>query len=124
MSNMNKTKGLNKAAKEKRENTILLVKSSLVKMEQESIPINFLSVYKFTGVSRSWLYQEPTIKAMILAAKQQDNNCFMQDQAIKIRAQQKQIDTLTKQNKHLRKRIDELSKQLEVAYGELFKQGK
>lgn len=51
-------------------------------MEKESIPINFLSVYKFTGVSRSWLYKEPAIKSRIEEAKERINNQLMRDQAI------------------------------------------
>lgn len=38
-------------------------------MEIENILINFLSVFKFTGVSRSWLYKEPQIRELILKAK-------------------------------------------------------
>lgn len=84
------------------------------------IPINFLSVFNFTGVARSWLYKEPTICGLIKNAKGKSNNKLMQNQAVKLKAKDKQIEILSKQNKLLRKQIDELRHQLEVAYGELY----
>ena len=121
MSTKRNTEGMNKAALQKKIDTINQVKEALITMEKESIPINVLSVYKFTGVSRSWLYKEPSIKDIILKIKDQSNNRFMQDQAIKLKSQERKIEILTKQNKSLRKNIDELKQQLEVAYGELYK---
>lgn len=88
----------------------------------ERIPINFLSVFKFTGVSRSWLYKEPTVRDLILKAKDHANNCLMQNQAIQIKTKDREIEILTKQNKMLRKQIDELRQQLEVAYAAIYKQ--
>ena len=123
MNNKRNTDGMNKAAKQKRVDTIKQVKDALKIMEKESIPINFLSVYKFTGVSRSWLYKESAIKELILKEKSSLNNKCMQDQAIKIKSQGREIEILTKQNKNLRKTIEELRQQLEVAYGEIYKQG-
>ena len=90
-------------------------------MEKENIPINFLSVFKFTGVSRSWLYKEPTIKDLILKAKDQSNNRLILDQAIQLNKKGQEIEILTKQNKMLRKQIEELRHQLEVAYAEIYK---
>ena len=45
----------------------------------------------------------------------------MQDQAVKLKATQREVDILSKQNKHLRQQIEELRKQLEVAYAEFYK---
>ena len=123
MNNKRNTDGMNKAAKQKRADTIKQVKDALTIMEKESIPINFLSVYKFTGVSRSWLYKESAIKGLILKEKSPLNNKLMQDQAVKIKSLGHEIEILTKQNKNLRKTVEELRQQLEVAYGEIYKQG-
>lgn len=49
------------------------------------------------------------------------NNHYMQNQAAMLSKKDKEIDILTKQNKHLRQQIEELNKQLEVAYASLYK---
>lgn len=115
------TEGIVKASKEKKIETIQKVIEALDLMEKESIPINFLSVYKFTGVSRSWLYKESAIKSRIEKAKERVNNQFMRDQAIQLKVKEKEIEILSKQNKMLRKQIDELRKQLEVSYAAIYK---
>ncbi len=119
----NKTHGLNEASQRKQEDTIKRVMDGLKIMEKESIPINFLSVFKFTGVARSWLYKEPTIREIIKKAKNHSNNRLMQDQALQLQTKNREIDILAKKNKLLRKQIDELRQQLEVAYAALYKQG-
>ena len=121
--NLKKTEGIIKASKDKKVETIQRVLEAITLMEKESIPINFLSVYKFTGVSRSWLYKEPAIKSQIENAKEPINNQLMRDQAIRLKAKEKEIEVLTKQNKILRNQIDELRKQLEVSYANIYKQG-
>lgn len=119
---LSKTKGLNEASQKKRTDTILRVMEALQVMEKESIPINFLSVFNFTGVARSWLYKEPTVCEMIRNAKGKSNNQLMRDQAAKLRTKDKQIEILSKQNKMLRKQIEELRQQLEVSYAAIYKQ--
>lgn len=116
MSNkLSKSQGMNEAAQKKRTDTIKKVMEALKIMENESIPINFLSVFNFTGVARSWLYKEPTICEFIKNAKGMSNNQLMRDQAVQLKTKDKQIEILTKQNKTLRKQIDDLRQQLEVA---------
>jgi predicted RNase H-like nuclease len=118
----NKTHGLNAASQRKHEDTLKRVMDALKIMEKESIPINFLSVFKFTGVARSWLYKEPSIREIIKKAKNYSNNRLMQDQALQLQTKNREIDILAKQNKLLRKQIDELRQQLEVAYAAFYKQ--
>ena len=122
MTNKSKTEGMNKASLQKRADTLQCVLEALKTMEKENIPINFLSVFKFTGVSRSWLYKDPMIKELILKAKDQKNNRLIQDQAIQLKKKEQEIEILTKQNKTLRKQIEELRQQLEVAYAAIYKQ--
>ena len=55
-------------------------------------------------------------------AKDHSNNRLMQDQAIQLKTKDREIEILTKQNKMLRKQIDELRQQLEVAYAAIYKQ--
>jgi hypothetical protein len=122
INNSKNTEGMNIASLQKRADTLQRVMDALKTMEIEEIPINFLSVFKFTGVSRSWLYKEPMVRDLIIKAKNHANNCLMQNQAIQIKAKDREIEILTKQNKMLRKQIDELRQQLEVAYAAIYKQ--
>jgi hypothetical protein len=117
-----RSQGMNEAAQKKRTDTIAKVMEALKIMENESIPINFLSVYNFTGVARSWLYKESAICELIKSAKGKINNQLMRDQAVQLNAKDKKIEILIKQNKLLRKQIDELRLQLEVAYAAIYKQ--
>lgn len=124
MSDKKNIQALNNASQKKRDDTIDRVMNALKIMEKEGISINFLSVSKFTGVARSWLYKEAIIKEIIKQAKTPSNNQLMQDQAVKLKAKQREVDILLKQNKHLRQQIEELRKQLEVAYAEFYKNGR
>ena len=113
---------MKEASQKKRADTMQRVMDALKIMDQESIPINFLSVSNFTGVARSWLYKEPAIMEIIKKSKRQSNNQLMQDQAVKLKANAREIEVLSKQNKMLRVQIDELRQQLEVAYAAVYKQ--
>lgn len=119
---LSKIQGMKDASQKKRMDTISKVMAALKIMEQESLSINFLSVFNFTGVARSWLYKEPTIRELIKNAKGKNNNQVLRDQAVKLKAKDKQIEILSKQNKMLRKQIDELRQQLEVAYATIYQQ--
>ena len=122
MSNLSpNTEGIKEAAQKKRIETIEKVLIALKTMETESIPINFNSVSNFTGVTKAWLYKQEEMKALIKQAKGKTNNLLMQDQAVQIKAKDREIGILTKQNKLLRKQIEELRQQLEVAYAEIYK---
>ena len=120
-NNSPNTQGLKAAASKKRADTLERVLTALKTMEQESIPVNFNSVSNFTGVTKAWLYKQPTIKELITKYKGKSNNLFMQEQAVHLRAKDREIDILTKQNKHLRKQVEELRQQLEVAYAAIYK---
>lgn len=81
MTKNSKTERINIASLQKRADTLQRVLDALKTMEVENIPINFLSVFKFTGVSRSWLYKEPKVREFIIKAKDHSNNQLMRDQA-------------------------------------------
>lgn len=88
------------------------------------IPINFNSVSNFTGVTKAWLYKQGEIKVLIKQSKGKTNNLLMQDQAVQIKAKDRENSILIKQNKLLREQIEELRQQLEVAYAEIYTQGR
>jgi hypothetical protein len=116
------TSGIRNAARKKREETLNKVLEALKIMEEQSISINFNSVSNFTGITKAWLYKQPDVKELIKKLKVAKNNVLMRDQAIQLKQKNKEIDILTKQNKHLRNQIDELKQQLEVAYAAIYKQ--
>lgn len=57
------------------------------------------------------------------AKKEDQYNLYMQNQAAKLINKDKEISVLIKQNKMLRQQVDELKKQLEVAYAAVYKKG-
>lgn len=118
------TEGIKKAAQKKRAETIEKVLTAIKTMEVESIPINFNSVSNFTGVTKAWLYKQGEIKVLIKQCKGKTNNLLMQDQAVQIKAKDRENSILIKQNKLLREKIEELRQQLEVAYAEIYTQGR
>ena len=115
------TAGIKAAAKKKSDETLTKVLDALKIMEEQSLSINFNSVSNFTGVTKAWLYKQTEVKDLIDKARGTKNNLLMQDQAVQLGLKNKEIDILTKQNKHLREQITELRQQLEVAYAEIYK---
>ena len=115
------TAGIKAAAKKKSDETLTKVLDALKIMEEQSLSINFNSVSNFTGVTKAWLYKQTEVMDLIDKARGTKNNLLMQDQAVQLGLKNKEIDILTKQNKHLREQITELRQQLEVAYAEIYK---
>ncbi len=115
------TAGIKAAAKKKSDETLTKVLDALKIMDEQTISINFNSVSNFTGVTKAWLYKQTEVKNLIDKARGTKNNLLMQDQAVQLGLKNKEIDILTKQNKHLRQQISELRQQLEVAYAEFYK---
>lgn len=112
---------LKNAAQEKRALTTERVLAALKIMEEQNIPINFESVASFAQVSKTWVYAQPSIKEQIKSIKNNaESRIYMKNQAIKIKAQEKEIHILSKQNKQLREQFEELKQQLEVAYAALY----
>lgn len=110
-------KALKDAARKKRAATLERVLVALKVMDEQQMPINFESVANFAKVSKTTLYADSALKTHINKARESfKRNHFMQEQAIKIKAKDKEIAILNKQIKNLRQINDELKKQLEVAY--------
>jgi hypothetical protein len=113
----NQIKALKDAAQKKHSATLERILVALMVMEKEQIPINFESVANFAKVSKTTLYADEAIKKQINKARESfKRNHYMQEQAIKIKAKDKEIAILNKQLKNLKQINDELKKQLEVAY--------
>ncbi len=115
-------KALKEAASKKRAATLERILVALKVMEEQQMPINFESVANFAKVSKTTLYADIAIKNQINKARDNDKrNHYMQEQAIKLKAKDKEMAILSKQVKNLRQQIDELKKQLEMAYSGIFK---
>ncbi|MCA0403572.1 MAG: DUF6262 family protein [Proteobacteria bacterium] len=114
---------LKEAAQTKSMDTLKRFHDALKIMQDEQIPINLESVARFAKVSKRWIYNNPTLVEQIKnIKKERNNNRLMIDQAIQLRAKDREIEILVRQNKTLRMQIDELRHQLEVSYAALYKQ--
>jgi len=63
------TSGLEAHAQQKRESAIKRTEEAIARLIQEKRPVNFKTVSEESGVSRTWLYKEPEIKARINGIK-------------------------------------------------------
>lgn len=123
-ANSKQVQVLKDAAQGKRAAMLERVRVALRSMEEQLMPINFEAVARYANVSKTCLYADPTLKEHILKVKNAlKNNRYMQNQAARLSAKDKQLDVLIKQNRLLRQQVDELKMQLEVVYADLYKKG-
>ena len=59
------TSGLEAHAQQKRESAIKRTEEAISRLQSNKRPVNFKTVSEESGVSRTWLYKEPEIKARI-----------------------------------------------------------
>lgn len=112
---------LRAAAKKKSQQTLEKALSAIKEMKDQSISINFESVARYSKTSKTWLYQQPEIRHYIQEQRyaQQSKN-IKKGQLIKLNEKENLILRLKKENKKLKAEIQELNKQLEVVYGQLY----
>lgn len=123
MTKINKRiQALKTAAQTKRQTTIDKVNKTLAKMRDEQLPINFGSVARLAGVSKTWLYKQTDL-AMEIASARIGNGVIkrVQDQSNIVQMQKNEIIRLKTKQAELKDIIKKLRKQLEVVYGELYK---
>jgi TPP-dependent 2-oxoacid decarboxylase len=119
---------LQKAAQEKAEATAQRVDDAIRLLLKERKPINFKVVAETARVSTAWLYAHEEIKQRIihLRASQSPKASL----ALPLREQASNaskdavIAALRKKAKEQEEEIHQLKRQLEVAYGHLYQQGK
>ncbi len=122
--NTKQIQALRDAVQAKRAAMLSRVQLALKAMEEQLMPINFEAVASYASVSKTCLYADPVLKEQILKVKNAlKNNRYMQNQADRLSAKDKQLGILTKQNRLLRQQVDELKMQLEVVYADLYKKG-
>jgi len=121
----NQILALKKASQAKRDDTQLKVTTVLRVMKEKNIPINFKSVAKLAGVSKTWLYDQPEIKNEIemLRVKKGTIQRVIDLKSI-VEQKDNEILALKTKNKTLQETIKKLRQQLEIVYGELYNQPK
>lgn len=65
------TSGLEAHAQQKRESALKRTEEAIARLLKNKRPVNFKTVSEESGVSRTWLYKEPEIKAKINQIKNQ-----------------------------------------------------
>lgn len=116
------TSGLEAHAQQKRDSAIKRTEDAIARLIQEKRPVNFKTVSEESGVSRTWLYKEPEIKAKINQIKNQRSSKFRSTNSRTDNFSHPSIDTsvideFKKKIKKLETENYALRSHLEVVYG-------
>lgn len=113
---------LRKAAASKLETTLQRVTNSVKVMEESGISINFKSVAKYAGVSKTSIYANEALRALIIKLRGRSEKVQRSfDEQTMIKNKDIKIKSLNKKIKILEHNINQLKIQLEIVYGELYK---
>ncbi len=123
MSKINKKIiALNLASQEKRKNTQLKVIAVMRVMKDKNIPINFESVAKLSGVSKTWIYRQSDLSDEITNLRNKTGKIErVIDQKNINERQDAEILNLKNKNRALKAKIKKLHQQIEALYGELYR---
>ena len=115
------TSGLKDSAERKRQKSFEKLELGIQELIKNRLPINFKSVSEASGLSRSWLYKEPEVKARIeqLRAQTEKTNKTSPKQKASADSKDALINTLKLRLKKVNAENDGLKKQLEVVYGQM-----
>lgn len=116
------TSGLEAHAQQKRESAIKRTEDAIARLIQDKRPVNFKTVSEESGVSRTWLYKEPEIKAKINGIKDKQSSKSRSSSRAADNSSHSSIDTsvvdeLKKKIKKLETENYALRSHLEVVYG-------
>lgn len=116
------TSGLEVHAQQKRESAIKRTEDAIARLIQDKRPVNFKTVSEESGVSRTWLYKEPEIKAKINQIKTKQSSKSRSTSGVTDNFGHQPIDTsvideLKKKIKKLETENYALRSHLEVVYG-------
>lgn len=116
------TSGLEAHAQQKRESALKRTEEAISRLQSEKRPVNFKTVSEESGVSRTWLYKEPEIKAKIDEIKNQKTNKSRNNKSVFVNSNNQPIDT--SQINELKTKVRKLETEnyalrnhLEVVYG-------
>ena len=116
------TSGLEAHAQQKRKSAIKRTEEAITRLQSEKRPVNFKTVSEESGVSRTWLYKEPEIKAKINEIKNNKssktlNKTSIGDNSHSLLIDTSSLDELKKKIKKLETENYALRSHLEVVYG-------
>jgi hypothetical protein len=118
--NSKKILALKQASQDKAKDTQLKVATVMRVMKEKNLPINFESVSKLSGVSKTWLYRQPELSDEInLLRKKSGKIKRVIDLKDATEKKDIQIKELKNKNASLKAEIKKLRYQIEVIYGEL-----
>jgi Family of unknown function (DUF6262) len=118
--------GLRQAARQKAEQTRRRAEEAIALLLKQQRPINFKTVAQTAQISTAWLYANESIKMRIIHLRSQQTPAAQvkippREQASN-RSKDAMIAALQRRVREQAEEILELRKQLEVAYGSLYKQ--
>ncbi len=120
------TKGLQAHAQNKTEQTCRRAEEAIALLLKQQRPINFKTVAETAGISTAWLYGNQDIKMRIIHLRSQQIPKTQVKVPLREQASDASKDVmiaaLRKRTKEQEAEIRELRRQLEVAYGQLYKQ--
>lgn len=109
------------ASQSKVKDTRLKVETILRVMKEKNIPINFESVAKLSGISKTWLYRQTDLRDEINLLRKKSGK-IQRVIDLKNTNEKKDIQIMELKNKNvsLKTEIKKLRHQIEVIYGELY----
>lgn len=115
------TKEIVRIAKEKSLKTRRNVEKTISELSLSGNEVNFNSVAKSSGVSKSWLYNNPDIRKRIESLRNQTiiNNRVVDSKRSK-KSEETLIKTLKERIKSLEKENKALKNEIETLYGNLY----
>ena len=116
------TSGLSAHAQQKRESALKRTEEAIARLVKDKRPVNFKTVSEESGVSRTWLYKEPEIKARINEIKNKKNTKSRSKKGTSNNSNNQlidtsQIDELKTKIRKLETENHTLRNHLEVVYG-------
>lgn len=121
--------GLRQQAEYRHQATLQRAEAGISQLLREKQTVNFRTVSQVSRVSVAWLYRQPKIRARIEQLRQLTNQPKMQDvasastTAISEASKNAMLISLRQRLKQVEAENQELKRQLEVAYGLVYKQG-
>lgn len=88
------TSGLEAHAQQKRESALKRTEEAIARLIKDKRPVNFKTVSEESGVSRTWLYKEPEIKARINEIKNKKSTKLRTKKSASSNSNNQPIDTL------------------------------
>jgi hypothetical protein len=112
---------LNQAAAARHRRTVERAEQALRDLDRDGLAISFQSVARRAGVSRQWLYTQPTLRAEIERLRDRPpieaNGIPARQRATEASLRQR-LEALRAENQRLREENAHLKTELAIAYGQ------